>query len=199
MISSAYVADHLRGVWRIAFGGDWRALFDRSISGAFNSLWAIPIAAPFALLAAATTREAAKLQPEFGEALTSIPFLAVAIAQIVKLVLAWASGVGVILALSRFLNARANAIDAVIAFNWSQLLGFLLAAGPMLLFVGIQSVEIFGATLFPAAVINLFVVWRVIRETLPLDIATAVATIAFLLLVELLINAAAGFVLQGFL
>ena len=133
MITINYVAQNIRGVWKMAFGGgeEWREDLDFTTDGVFKSLWAIVISAPLALLAFAAGRRAVMDTPQYHETIfANAPFSLLLAAEMGALVLYWSASIAALVMTAKAINASRQIACLIVAFNWSQLLGFIIIALP---------------------------------------------------------------------
>jgi hypothetical protein len=190
MITVNYAAQNMRGVWRMAFGGgDWREDIDLTTDGVFKSLWAIALAAPLALLTFASARRAAMDMPQFQEAIFSkAPFSLLLAAELGAFTLYWAASIAALAMTASAINASQRAASVIVAFNWSQLLSFIIIAAPAALLGMTGNINLFVLLYLPALFLSLAILWGVLRQCLPVNIIMTISLIAMLALIEIIIN-----------
>lgn len=191
MITITYVAQNIHGVWKMAFGGndDWRENLDFTTDGVFKSLWAMVIAAPFALLAFAAGRRAVMDTPQYQETIfANAPFSLLLTAELGALALYWSASIAALVMTARAINASRQIAGLIIAFNWSQLLGFMVVALPAAIFGATGNMNIYVLAILPASFLSLAILWGVLRRSLPMNIIMTLSLIAILILIEITIN-----------
>ena len=190
MISIDYVAQNIRGVWRMVFGGeDWREDFELTTEGVFKSFWAIALSAPLALLAFAAARRAVIDAPEFRDTIfAKAPFGLLLLAELGALVLYWAASVAALVMIAKSINASRQIARLIITFNWGQLLTFIIIAGPAALLGMTGDFNLFVLLYLPALFLSLAIIWGVLRKNLPVTIGMTIALIAMITLIEIIIN-----------
>ena len=190
MISPEYVAQNIRGVWRMAFGGgDWRADIDCTTDGVFKSFWAIAISIPFVAITFLAVRPTLVEAPQFEETiLAKAPVALLLFAELAALVLYWVANVGALVLTARKINASRNAAQLIIAFNWSHLMGLAAIAAPALLLGLTGGISTFVLLYLPAGFFSLLILWKVLRTCLPINIVMTVSLITMLILIEIIID-----------
>ena len=192
MINFEYAARHIRGVWRIAFGGgDWREDMDLSVDGVFRSFWAMAFTAPFMLLAFVSIRRtAAQSEILASDPLQNAPSAFVLTIESLGFVADWALSVVALVALARTMKAENRVADVIVSYNWAQVMTAAAVSIPFALVAIAGSESAAGLLTLPAVVFSIFITWRVLRECLSLDVTMTVATIAVLTLISLVVSAA---------
>lgn len=189
MISIDYAAQNMRGVWRMAFGGDWREDLDLTTEGVFKSFWAIALSAPLALLAFAAARRAVLDTPEFQSTIfAKAPFSVLLLAELGALTLYWVASITALVMITKAIDASRHIASLIIAFNWGQLLTFIIIAGPAALLGLTGDASLFVLFYLPALFISLAILWGVLRKNLPVTISMTIALIAMITLIEIIIN-----------
>ncbi|MBL4620758.1 MAG: hypothetical protein JKX88_11750 [Marinicaulis sp.] len=191
MITINYVAQNIRGVWKMAFGGegDGHEDLDFTTDGVFKSLWAIIISAPFALLAFAAGRRVVMDMPQYNETIfANAPFSLLLTAELGALALYWSASIAALVMTARAINASRQIASLIVAFNWSQLLGFMIIALPATLFGMTGNMNIYVLAILPASFLSLAILWGVLRRCLPINIIMTISLIAMLVLIEIMIN-----------
>lgn len=191
MISTDYIVQNLRGVWRMAFGGgDWRADLDRTTDGVFKSFWAVALSAPFAALAFTATHRALIDTPQFDDSiLATAPFSVLLLAEMVSLALHWAASVAALVFTAQSINATRRAADVIVAFNWSRFIAIIAVAAPAV-FLGLTgNAGLFALFYLPALFFSLILVWRILRACLPLSGVMTISLIVMLILIEVIVDA----------
>ena len=117
------VANDLYGAWRFArFDRSAMACFETGIDAVWRSFWAAALAYPgFVLLLVL------RLEPAQRQGITLVHIL---VLESIGYVILWAAFPLVILAFCRWLGREEQALDFIIAYNWSQVLqtGLFVAA-----------------------------------------------------------------------
>ncbi len=190
MINFDYVARHLRGVWRMAFGGDSDGGdIDRSIDGVFASFWAVVIAAPFALVAFSAGKQWAATTPDYANSVyAKAPLPVLFTAEIIALAAYWGAIIAALLLVARTLNATRQVAGLIVAYNWGQLIIFMISAAPSAVLIFTGDLNLFALTALPVGIAGLFINWRILRQNLPLTIAAAVFLIVLLTIIKLFVN-----------
>ena len=191
MVDFEYASRNINGVLRMAFGKeDWREYVDRSVDGVFKSFWAIPLTAPFSLLAFVSARRAAENSPDIASSvLTTTPLGVLITAEFVGFFLDWALSIGAIIFIARTLNAGSRIADAIIGFNWTQLIAAAIISIPVFVFGLTNDTNVFSLLYLPAVIVAIVLLWRVMRSCLPLSIGMTIALLATLMLIGIIANA----------
>ncbi len=190
MIDFNYVARHVRGVWRMAFGGgDWRDDIDRSVDGVFASFWAVIIAAPFALVAFSAGKQMAATAPDFTNTVyAKAPLPVLFSAEIIALAAYWGAIIAALVLIARSLNATRQVAGLIVAYNWGQLIIFMISAAPSVILIFTGDLNLFALTALPIGIAGLFINWRILRQNLPLTIGAAIFLIVLLAIIKLFVN-----------
>ncbi len=192
MINFDYIARHVRGVWRMAFGGhesDGGDGMDRSMDGVFASFWAIIITAPFAMVAFTADKQIAASSTEFSNtvyAKTPLPVLFTA--EIIALAAYWAASIAALALTARSLNATRQVAGLIVAYNWGQLVIFMLSAAPAATLIFTGNLNLFALVALPAGIAGVFILWRILRQNLPLTIGATIFLIVLLTAIKLFVN-----------
>ncbi len=192
MINFDYSGKQVRSVWRMVFGGgEWRDDIDASINGVFRSFWAFAFSAPFALLAFSAAYRIAASTPEFTATVyAKAPRAVLFSAEIIALGAYWAASIAALVLAARSIGATRQAGALIVAYNWGQLLTFIISAAPAAILVVTSDLDIFVLFALPVVAASFFINWRILRQTLPINIAVAIFLIALLTLIELAVNSA---------
>lgn len=194
MIRSEEIAENLRGVWRMARGDPaWRDSLDCSTEGVFRSFWAAALAAPLILMShLAMRRAASSIASDLGQPPQLSPLPASLTLQGAAFAADWALSLGVLLVFVRIMNAGHGAAALVSGYNWSQVIAAvaMFAATVIVAILPAKDVAIF-ATL-AAASVSIYLTWGVVRRSLGLPPATAIAAVALVLMVGLIVTQIAG-------
>lgn len=187
MIDFEYAGRHVRGVWRLAFKtGDWREDIDCTIDGVFNSFWAAAFCAPPALLAALTAQRAAvAAAAESGADPLPLTAPAFAAAQFLSLYAIWALSLMLIVATARHADRSRQTAAAIVAFNWAQLLGYLIFLAPVAAFLATGGVDAYRLAAAPVAFANLYILWRIFRDALTIGTGLSISLVCALVVVEI--------------
>ncbi|MHA7871689.1 MAG: hypothetical protein ACX939_05000 [Hyphococcus sp.] len=191
MIDAAYVAQQVRGVWRMAFGGagDWRDDIDRTTDGVFRSLWAIALALPLVALNFMAARRAIANNPMFAEtALATAPAGILLTAELVALVIYWGANLGVLLSATRSLKASRRVADVIVGYNWGRLMTVAILAAPAAVLGATGNVSIFVVLYLPALALAISILWGVLRQSLSAGVGMTLALLILLMLIEIIIN-----------
>jgi len=200
MIDFDYTARHVRGVWRMAFGGgDWREDIDRSMDGVFASFWAIIIAAPFALVAVTADKQITATSPEFANTIyAKAPLPVLFTAEIIALAAYWAASIAALVLTARSLNATRQVAGLIVAYNWGQLVIFMLSAAPAATLIFTGNLNIFALMALPAGIAGVFINWRILRQNLPLTIGGVIFLIVLLTIITLFVNSVVAHTIVSF-
>lgn len=192
MITLEYAASQLKGVIDITFQeASVESSLDQSVDGVFNSFWAIALAIGPALLLAAAARQAAiELGPAEQTGLIYAPAGLHLIIQVISTGAIWAASLWALVMAARRLNAGRRAAALITGYNWFNLLSLIIACIPALALLLSGNPSIFAALMLPVAVINVFMLWRILRATLETDIGVTFALFFVLLLIEIIISGA---------
>ena len=190
MIDFEYAARNIAGVWRMALGReDWRNDVDRSLDGVFRSFWAVPLTAPFMLLAFLSARRAAAQSDILAnDPLRDAPLPLLLTAETASFVIDWAVSIGVLVLTAQALHAEKRAADVIVGFNWAQLMTYAAIAVPIALLGFSADENIVALFSIPAVVFSIVIIWRVLRACLPLDVGMTVALIAVLTLISMIVD-----------
>jgi hypothetical protein len=202
VIGFDYAASQLAGVWRMAWNRDgWRDLLDRSVDGVFRSFWAAMFAAPFSLLGFFLLRRAADRMPDLPEMpLLQAPLLFGLGVEIIEYLANWGAALAVLILFTRSLGAGARISEVIIGFNWLHVFTAAIQSAPLAALELTGSRQLAGTLANASSVLIFALVWGVIRRSMGAPVAQSIGILVFLLLlgllVSLLIEEAAGFVLQ---
>ncbi len=190
MIDFDYIARHVRAVWRMAFGGgDRRDDMDRSIDGVFASFWAIIITTPFALVAFTADKQLAVSSSEFSNTVyAKAPLPMLFTAEIIALAAYWGASIAALALTARSLNATRQVAGLIVAYNWGQLVIFMLSAAPAATLIFTGNLNLFALVALPAGIAGVFILWRILRQNLPLTIGGAIFLIVLLTAIKLFVN-----------
>lgn len=190
MIDFEYAGRQLRGVFLLVFTNkDWRADIDCSVNGVFLSFSAILLSAPFALLGFHAAHKAAAAAPEFPQSpYGQTPLAILMSAELIALASFWAASIFTLVISARLLQASRSAGGLIVAYNWGQLLIFLLSAAPAALLAFTYNVSLFALLALPVVVASLFITWRILRVFLSTDVAITIFMMILLTIVELSVN-----------
>lgn len=202
MIDFDRAGRNLRALLTLAFTdreAEWRRTLDSSTNGALQSFTAIILSVPFVALSLVMSRRAA-LASEFSEELvyTSAPAAFVLTGEMIAWALIWAASLIFLMALARGLKAERNASQLIVAYNWAQLLGATLLAIPVTVFLLSASYELMLILQVVLLVFNLYILWRILRTLLPLDVGATIAVISGLILIEFAIFTVTNDILIAF-
>jgi hypothetical protein len=192
MIDFDYIARHVRGVWRMAFGANESGGgddMDRSIDGVFASFWALIITAPFALVAMTARKQLAAPSAEYSNTIyAKAPLPVLFTAEIIALAAYWAASIAALVLTARSLNATRQVAGLVVAYNWGQLVIFMLSAAPAAVLIFTGNLNLFALVALPAGIAGVFILWRILRQNLPLTIGGVVFLIVLLTVIELFVK-----------
>jgi len=192
MIDFDYAGRQVRGVWRMVFGGgEWRDDIDPSIDGVFRSFWAFAFSTPFALLAFGAGYRIAASSPEFTKTIYAKAPLAVLFpTEIIALAAYWGASIAALVLAARSIGATRQAGGLIVAYNWGQLLTFIISAIPAAILVITGDLDIFVLFALPVVAASFFINWRILRQSLPINIGVTIFLMALLTVVELSVNSA---------
>jgi hypothetical protein len=193
MMDFDYIARHVRGVWRMAFGGHESDGgdddMDRSMDGVFASFWAIIITAPFAMVAFTADKQIAASSTEFSNTVyAKAPLPVLFTAEIIALAAYWAASIAALVLTARSLNATRQVAGLIVAYNWGQLVIFMLSAAPAATLIFTGNLNLFALVALPAGIAGVFILWRVLRVSLPLTIGATIFLIVLLTAIKLFVN-----------
>jgi len=204
VIDFDYAARQLAGVWKMAWNRpDWTMSLDRSVDGVFRSFWAVALAAPFALaefvsLRRILSRDRDNPIPQLVEA----PLGYAVAVEAVAYLLGWSAGLAALVMAARALGASRRAGDAIIGFNWVQVM--TAAAQAAMLALAVIAGDSDASILFrlPIAVFAIALIWGVLRRSLGAGVAATIAVFLMIVVVggvaRLAIELAAIAVLHAF-
>ena len=190
MISTSYVMQQLRGIWRMCFSDDdWREDLDLSTDGVFNSLWAIALSGPLALLSFAAAKRAVMESPQaINTIFTKVPFSLLLVSELTALVIYWIASIIALVIASRSIDASRNITTLIVAFNWSQLLGYICIVFPAALYGITGNVSLYALAILPVLLLNLMILWNVLRQCLPVTIGMTLLIIGLLTIIQVVIS-----------
>jgi hypothetical protein len=193
MMDFDYIARHVRGVWRMAFGGNESDGgdddMDRSMDGVFASFWAVVITAPFAMVAFTADKQIAASSTEFSNTVyAKAPLPVLFTAEIIALAAYWAASIAALVLTARSLNATRQVAGLIVAYNWGQLVIFMLSAAPAATLIFTGNLNLFALVALPAGIAGVFILWRILRQNLPLTIGGVIFLIVLLTVVKLFVN-----------
>lgn len=192
----------LRGLFAMAFNRqDWERTLDRSLDGVFGSFWAIMWSTPLLLLNFGATKTLfATAEGALDDPLLAAPLSVWLGANYATFLVDWAVGLAAILAAAHFLGASKRAGDAVIGYNWLQLVAAALQAVAINAGALAASPTTFSLLMMPAIAVSLALFWGILRRGLGLAPGLAVALTAGSLLLSVIVGAvchAAALALYG--
>ncbi len=179
MISFAYAARHLRGVWRLAAGDDdWRDEMDLSTEGVFTSFWAIAFSAPFAIVGVLTEYKIAGSAPAFQSSLyAKAPLVILAPVELLASLIVWLMTAAALGFVAKRLEATQETTALIVSFNWSQLLAFITVLAPAVVFVTTGNAQIGSLLYFVVLIFSIYLFWIVIRRILPITVGVTILVI----------------------
>lgn len=179
MIDFEEAGQRLRGVWRLIAGDEaWREDMDLSTEGVFRSFWAMALSAPFAVLSVLAQSGIARTTPDFASTIyAKAPLPIVLVSELGAALAAWMIAIAALTFAAKRLNAGREAAGLIAAFNWSQLLTYLVSAAPAGLFILTQNIELTAISLIAVFAFSIYVFWVVLRRNLPIDVGPAIAII----------------------
>lgn len=177
MIDFDDAGQHLRGVWRLITGDEgWRSDMDASAEGVFRSFWAIALSLPFAVVSIFAQRDMARASDQFEQTIyAKAPFGFLAPAELLISAIIWVASVALIAFIARQIGAGRNVADFVVAYNWSQLLGYIASIVPAAAFIATGALGLGVSLFFVLLIFTLFVFWMVLRSSLPIEVGPAIA------------------------
>ncbi len=183
--SVSYALDHVAGAWRMA-GGDegWREQFDRTTNGVFASFYALAYAAPPALLGYVLIYRSA--MDGSGPSVDGLAFVSFGqagflLAHLLSFVLAWLAGLGVLLATARGLRQEAQVVDAILGFNWGQLIIVGVQSAVMVLIVFVPPTTATALSLF-SILFEAAVLFGVARRAFEQSVALSIGIVLMVML-----------------
>lgn len=184
------VASQVSGVWGMAFNRPgWDRALDRSLDGVFGSFSALLWAAPLMALNFAALKALFASSPQLAEdTLIGAPMPFWVAANLATAALDWAVGLCALLAAAHFLGAGKRAGDAVIGYNWMQLITAAVQSLPIFAGLAAKSASTFSVLSLPAIGVSLAILWGVLRRGLGLAPGSAVAVSAASILLSVLVG-----------
>lgn len=204
MIDLDYAARQLAGVWKMAWNRpNWTTSLDRSVDGVFRSFWALALAAPFAFVEFVSLRRILSRDRENPiPPLIEAPFAYAVVVEAGAYLLGWTAGLIALVMAARSIGASRRAADAIIGFNWIQVLTAAAQAAMLALIGAAGEIEALKAFRLPMAAFVIALIWGVLRRSLGAGVAATIAIFLMIVLVgsiaRLLIELAAIAVLQAF-
>ncbi|MEO1013896.1 MAG: hypothetical protein AAFX08_01780 [Pseudomonadota bacterium] len=183
-----YAASQISAVWKMARNDpDWREDLDASVDGVFRSFeaafYAIPLSVilfAFFLRAAANAEE-----PPSAPLFSASPAIFIGV-QTVAYIAEWAAGVTLLAIAARSLNASRSAAPLIASYNWAQppitALQTVTMGGIAITGASASSVAI----AFASIILQMIILWGVVRRALECDIGVTVAILAGLLVSSIL-------------
>ena len=197
-MNPTYVWSHIRGVWGMAWGrAGWESELDRTVEGVFRSFFAVAMAAAVMAVVFIGARGAADAAAVKEDILLSAPLPAFLIANVFVFFVDWAAGLVALLFSARHLKVDKRAGDALIGYNWSQLIVAAAQAAPLAVLAASRSQAAFVASFFFALMVAIALIWGVVRRGLGLAPNLSTAVVAVLLLVGFIVQRAAYAVAVG--
>lgn len=167
-------------------GGDWKRYLDGSIEDVIRSFAAIILCTPFVALMIVISRRAAIAAPNYDSSIyTKAPASLIYAGDLLAWGLIWGASLLVLISIARGLKADAKAPQLIIAYNWAQLLGAALLFFPAIAFIATLNYEIMLMVQMVVLIINLIVLWRILRILLTIDTGSAIAIISGLVIIEM--------------
>ncbi len=182
-----YAADQIAAVWKMAANDpDWRDRLDASVDGVFRSFEAALYAIPLSVALYAFTLRAAAHTDEFPTApLVSAPAPAFIGVQTIAYAAEWAASLALLILVARTLGADRRAATLIAGYNWAQAPITAIQAATMggIAFSGSSALG--GALAIPALVLQILILWGVLRRGYERDVGVTIAILGGLILVSI--------------
>ena len=189
MVDFDYVAQHVRGVWRMARNHDqWQSDIDASEDGVFKSFWAMALTAPLALLSYLLSRREAALSNDVEAAIFEIPVAVGFVAGIISFYGLWVLSLLILTEAAKHFDAHRHAASLIITYNWSQFAGLAAFLPAAIIFTATQDTALFSLFKLPVLVFSFYLVWGVIRRNLDVDIPTASAILIGMTIIKIALS-----------
>lgn len=186
-----YLWSQLAGVLRMATAHrDWKDALDRTLDGAFRSLFALPLSAPFVIVTVLAVRRIF-FAAEQRDGLVAAPAFVDLTVSLIAFIMDWGTGLAALLLLARLLGAARNAGDAVVGYNWAQGLVVLAQAAGLGLSALIGDLAVAETAQLGVLVFSIWLLWGVVRRGLAVEVGPAVAVVAALTLLSFVVVDAA--------
>lgn len=187
MIGPQDASEQAAATWRMAIGADgWREALDRSLDGVFRSFWAFAYALPFALGAFYLQwKMAARTPGALSEIIAAQPLAAYLAQQIAAYLLDWGASIALIVLIARSLRAERRIADAIVGYNWLQLIATGLAVAPVGIYAVTGVAELATLSALPVIALQLVLLWGVLRRSFETTTPITIAIVIMLVLVTL--------------
>lgn len=184
MTLSDHAAAQLRAIWKMVVNDDaWRTEIDHSVEAVFRSLWAIVYALPLVILHAYAEQQSAQGLDQMKEIpfVNSAPIVFVSIKTITFLI-DWALSIALLVTIAKVLNISRRSADVIIGYNWIQLPMIASSLLPTLALGIPNGISVAILIALPVFVLQISLLWGVIKRGFNVDVAHAIAIIALLFL-----------------
>ena len=190
MISLDEAARQMGGAAKMALAApDWRETLDRSMNAVFASFWAVALSAPLALLATATTMRAARRTADLGESVyANAPFAPLAAIDLAAFVADWAVNLAILVLVARFIGAGKKAAELIVGFNWITPMVTAIALPALAIIAATASTQIGGLVALPTLVLQIALIYGVVRRGLDLSLAPSAGIVALLILSSAIVD-----------
>ncbi|MBI1391121.1 MAG: hypothetical protein GC152_00125 [Alphaproteobacteria bacterium] len=195
-----YAIGQIGAVWKMATNDPrWRDELDYSVDGVFRSFSAANVAVPLAVALYWLSWRAADVAVSNAEdlGLAASPLLqGAAIGYIATMVVAyaaeWAASLGFLAIAARGLKAERRIAPAIVGYNWAQPPITLIQAIAMGGVAVSESTQIASVLALPALVLQILILWGVLRRGLDRKVGETLAVLFGLIFVSIAVTTLVG-------
>ena len=187
-----HAAKQLRAVWKMVVNDEnWRDEIYHSVDAVFKSLWAIAYTFPLVVLRAITAQRSAK---GFDET-TNLPLIdaspvVFASVEAITFLLDWALSITLLIIVAKVLNLGRRSADVIISYNWIQLPMVASSLLPALALGIPGGVGVAMLIALPIFILQIAMLWGVIRRGFETEVAPTIAIITLLFLTGFILSVA---------
>lgn len=185
-----HAATQLRAVWKMVVNDEnWRAEIDHSIDAVFKSLWAIAYTFPLVVLRAITAQRSAKGFDETANLplIDASPVIFASV-EAITFLLDWGLSIILLIMVAKVLNVGRNSADVIIGYNWIQLPMVASSLLPALALGIPGGAGVAMLIALPIFILQIAMLWGVIRRGFETEVAPTIAIIALLFLTGFIVS-----------
>ncbi|MEM9422677.1 MAG: hypothetical protein AAF986_09260 [Pseudomonadota bacterium] len=192
MFQFEYARQQVTAVWKMATNdAGWRDQLDTSVDGVFRSAWAVLYAVLFSLAMSFFAWQSMSIAddtPKFPLFYAG-KYIFIGV-QTSEILIAWLANLVALTLIARNLGADGRIAQIIVGFNWAQPIVLFIQAMAYGVLAFSQSSTLGGIVFLPALVLQVLIVWGVLRRGFERDTGTTVAIIGGILLVDILVTSA---------
>ena len=185
MTSFNYMLAQIIAVWRMAANmPDWRKELDTSVDGVFRSfqaaLYALPVNAALYIL---FWRNAGRFDDFPVSPLVAAGVVPFVVTQLFAFAIEWSASLVLLVMVARSIKVEHQIANMIVGYNWSQVIMSAVQLATVMIIGVTGTSTLGGAVAMPALVLQLAILWGVIRRAFGASSGSSIAIIVLLLLV----------------